>query len=115
MAKLIDASSTTLRWLNSIRLEIEQKYPTLEFGEAKHYAFFKSPKTNRNIVYLHPQKTQIRLFTRLDPSYDNSLQPTPSSGSWAEMYPSIFMIKSENMIKKAVELIISSHKYDATQ
>lgn len=110
--KLITSSPTTLRWLNKIRFEIEQRHPFLTYGESKYWALFKNLKTNRNIAYLQPQKSQIRLFIRLDPFYDNCLQPTPSSGNWAKMYPSIFVIRSENMIEKAIELIISSYEYD---
>lgn len=112
MATLITSSPTTLEWLNKIRSEIERTCPSLKYQESKYYSSFKSLKTNRNIAYLHPQKTQIRLFTRLDSSYDKVLKPTPSSGSWAEMYPSIFVIKSEDMIKKAIELVIKSYEYD---
>lgn len=112
MFKLITSSSTTLQWLNKIRFEIERICPFLGYREAKYYSSFKSTRTKRNIAYLQPQKSQIRLFTRLRPSYDNFLRPTPSSGYWAKMYPSIFVIKSENMIKKAIELIINSYEYD---
>lgn len=115
MAKLITSSPMTLQWLKKIRLEIEQRCSSLEYEEAKYYSSFKSLRRNRNIAYLQPQKSQIRLFLRLEPSHDNSLQSTPSSGNWAEMYPSILVIKSENMIKKAVELIISSFEYDTEQ
>jgi len=113
LAKLITSSPITLQWLNKIRLGIEQRCSFLEYGEAKYYSSFSSLRTNRNVAYLQPQKTQIRLFVRLDPSYDDSLRSTPSTGNWAEMYPSIFVIKSEDMVEKAIELIISSYEYDA--
>jgi hypothetical protein len=101
-----------LEWLNKIKSEIEDKLPPLIYGESKYWASFKNPEINRNVVYLQPQKSQIRLFTRLDLSFDNSLQPTPASSGWAEMYPSIFLIRSENLIDKACNLIISSYKKD---
>ena len=115
MDKLITSSPTTLQWLNKIVSEVKKKRLSLIYGEAKYWASLRSPKTNRNVVYLHPQKTQIRLFTRLDLSYDVGLQQTPASSGWAEMYPSIFLIKSENMIEKAIDLIIASYEYDLHQ
>lgn len=84
----------------------------MKYNETKYWASFKSFNTNRNIVYLHPQKEQIRLFTRLNSSCDDSLRSTPASEKWAEMYPSIFKIRFEQSIDKAVELIIRSHKED---
>jgi len=112
METLITSSPTTLRWLNKIKIKTEERKPSLIYSESKYWASFKSPETNRNVVYLQPQKTQIRLFTRLDLSDDNGLQPTPASSRWAEMYPSTFLIKLEDMIEKAVELIIRSYERD---
>jgi len=112
MDKLITSSPTTLEWLRKIKLRIERKIPSLRYDESKYWASFKNPETNRNVVYLQPQKTQIRLFTRLDPSFDSFLQRTPSSSGWEKMYPSIFLIRSENLIDKAVELIIASYRED---
>ena len=112
MDTLITSSPTTLEWLKKIKFRIEEKISSLIYGESKYWASFKSPETNRNVVYLQPQKTQIRLFTRLDLSFDRFLKPTPASSGWAEMYPSIFLIRSENSIDKAVELIIASYEED---
>jgi len=112
MDTLITSSPTTLEWLKKIKLRIEREIPSLRYDESKYWASFKNPKTNRNVVYLQPQITQIRLFTRLDPSFDSSLKRTPSSSGWAKMYPSIFLITSENLIDKAVELIIASYRED---
>jgi len=112
MDTLITSSPTTIEWLKKIKSKIEGKIPSLIYGESKYWASFKNPETNRNVVYLQPQKTQMRLFTRLDPFFDNAFQPTPASGGWAEMHPSIFLIRSENVIEKAVKLIISSYEQD---
>ena len=90
MDTLITSSPTTLEWLKKIRLRLKEKIPSLTYHESKYWASFKSPETDRSVAYLQPQKTQIRLFTRLDSSSDRFLQPTPSSSGWAEMYPSIF-------------------------
>ena len=112
MDKLITSSLTTLEWLKRIKSKINGKIPSLTYCEYKYWASFKNPGTNRNVVYLQPQKTQIRLFTRLDPSFDNVLQSSPASRNWKLNYPSIFFIRSENAIEKAVELIISSYEQD---
>jgi hypothetical protein len=112
MQTLITSSPTTLRWLNEIKTKTEKKNPSLTYGASKYWASFKSPKTNRNVVYLQPQKSQIKLFTRLDLSFYDSLQSTPASSGWAEMYPSIFLIRSENSVDKTVELIIASYEKD---
>lgn len=112
MDTLITSSTTTLEWLGSIRSKIEGEIPSLIYGKFKYWASFKSPGTKRNVVYLQPQKSQIRLFTKLDPSFDNSLQSTPSSDKWKVGFPSIFLIKSVNSIDKACDLIISSYKED---
>jgi len=101
-----------LKWLREIKFRIEREIPSLIYGEFKYWASFKNPETNRNVVYLQPQRNQIRLFTRLDPSFDSSLQRTPSSSGWKEMYPSIFLITSENLIDKAVDLIRASYNED---
>lgn len=112
MGELITSSPVTLKWLNEIRSEIEQINKWLEYNATKYWATFKSLKTGRNIAYLQPQKTQIRLFLRLEPSSDSSLLPAPSSGSWQKNYPSLFLIKDATMTKKASILIIKSCEYD---
>lgn len=112
MDKLITSSPKTLKWLNRVKTAIEDKMPSLQYSESKYWALFKSPETNRNVVYLQPQKSQIRLFTRLDLSFDSSLQPTPASRGWAERYPAIFLIRSDNAIDRAVGLIMSSYGKD---
>jgi predicted transport protein len=112
MDKLITSSLTTLQWLDKIASEIKKRIPHLTYGNAKYVAFFKNPQTNRNIVYLQPQKKQIRVYLRLNLSDDTYLQRTPISGNWAEMYPSFFITSSESMIEKAIELIMKSYKHD---
>ena len=112
MDALITSSSNTIRWLSTIKTKVEEKNMSLKYSESKYYASFWSPKTKRNIAYLQPQKTQIRLFTRLAPSFNSALQTTPSSSKWADMYPSIFKVRSEDSINKAIEFIISSYEED---
>jgi len=115
MNSLITSSPTTMRWLNKIKLEVEKKIPSFAYKESKYWASFKSSETNRNFCYLNPQKSQIRLFTRLNLSYSDSFQPAPSSGGWEREYPSLFVIRTDDMIEKAIELIISSYNYDLKQ
>lgn len=110
MDKLIQSSTITLRWLKRIKSKIEEKAPSLRYKEAEYYAQFWSPEKNKNIVQIHPQKKQIRVFLRLDLSYDPQLQLTPSTSGYAKSYPSLFLIGDENMIGKAIELIISSYE-----
>jgi hypothetical protein len=110
MDTLVTSSSATREWLRIIKSKIEEKIPSLIYGEFKYWASFKNAETKRNVVYLHPQKGQIRLFTVLDISFDKSLQQTPSSNKWADMFPSIFLIKSGTLIDKACDLIISSYQ-----
>ena len=112
MDRLITSSPTTLEWLNKIKSKIKEEIPSLIYGESKYWASFKNPKMDRNVAYLQPQKSQIRLFTRLNLSFDGSLQPTPSTGAWGKRFPSIFLIRTENSIDKAVNLIIASYKED---
>ena len=112
MDTLITSSPKTLEWLNRIKTKIEKKVLSLQYAESKYWASFRNPETNRNVVYLQPQKNQIRLFTRLDLSFDSSLQPTPASSGWAKMYPAVFLVRSENSIDKAVDLIVSSYEKD---
>lgn len=110
MDKLIASSPKTLGWLNKIRAEIKQRYPSLEYKECKYYAPFRSPERNRNIVQVNPQKNQIRVFLTLDPSFDLRLQPTPSTSYYGKNFPSLFVIKDESMVEKAIKLIIASYQ-----
>lgn len=112
MALLVTSSAKTTEWLNILRSSIKRKLPALEYDESTYWASFRSPDTNRNVAYLQPYKHQIRLFTRLPLSFDSELQPTPASRRWAEMYPSVFKIRSERAIEKATFLIISSYHLD---
>ena len=115
MNRLITSSPTTRRWLNKIRSEIEKRCPSLRYKETKHYAPFFSPEKNKNIAQLNPQPNQIRVFLRLVASYDSRLQPTPSTSGYAKTYPSLFVVRDESMIEKAIGLIISSFEYDHRQ
>ena len=112
MDTLITSSPITLKWIEKIKSEVKRRDSSLIYSESKYWFSFKNLETNRKAVYLQPQKKQIRLFTKLDLTFDNSLKPTPASGSWADTFPSIFLIRSEEAIVKAVKLIISSYELD---
>ena len=112
MDTLITSSPITLKWVEKIKSEIKKRNSSLIYSESKYWFSFKSLETNRKVIYLQPQKRQIRLFTKLDLTFDDSLKPAPTSGSWADTFPSIFLIRSEETIVNAVKLIISSYELD---
>lgn len=109
---LVDSSKTTLRWLERITAEIKKKIPSIVYDESKYYALFKSTENKSNIVALHLQKTQIRLFLKLPVYQDDDLDLTISSGTWAIYYPSMYILRSEKEIEKSIELIVKSYEYD---
>ena len=88
-----------MRWLNRIKSKIEEKIPSLLYGESKYWVTFKNSETNRNVVYLQLLKNEIRLFTIFN-------------FEWEKMKSSQFLIRSEDSIDEAVELIIHSYKED---
>jgi len=109
---LITSSPETLRWLDIIKSNISREIPSAEYNESKYWASFKSPATRRKFVYLQPYKKQMRLFTKLSVSFDVTLELAPSSGTWKAVYPSIFKIRSEHDVEKAIHLIIESYRLD---
>jgi hypothetical protein len=112
LSTLVTASPETRRWLDIIKVNVSKEIPSVEYYEKMHYASFKNPSTNRRFVQLNPLGKQIRLFTKLPVSFDVRFEPTPSSRTWAETYPSIFKIRSEQDIEKATYLIIKSYTFD---
>lgn len=114
MEYLVDSSDKTLKWLSNIRLKMQRKIPDVKFKEVKYWASLKSPEKDRNFVFFHPTKNQIRIFTRLPLEFNKDLQPTPASQNWATMYPTIYTLKNETDLPKAIDLIFRSYKYDLT-
>lgn len=112
MDTLITSSPKTKSWLFIIESNIKQKNSKVRYNETKYWASFKSSRTDRNVAYLQPQKNQIRIFVRLEPSADSVLQKTPASHNWATMYPALFTLESETLMTKAVELILCSFEED---
>ena len=109
---LITASSLTRRWLEIIKADVIREIPSSKYYETKYWASFKNPAINRRFSQLNLLAKEIRVFIKVPVSFDVRLEPTPSSRTWAETYPSIFKVRSENDAKKASYLIIESHKSD---
>jgi hypothetical protein len=109
---LVTASPETRRLLEKIKTNINKENPSIKYYETKHWASFKNPSTNRRFVQLNPLAKEIRVFVKLPLSFDVVLEPTPSSRRWAETYPSIFKMRTEQDTEKAIDLIIKSYKYD---
>lgn len=109
---LVNSSSMTRRWLEQIKSEVKKELPSVRYEDKIYYCPFKNPETNRNFVQLHPQVTQIRLFTKLHKDFDSDLKHSPATGNWNKSFPSLFIIKSENDKEKAIRLIIESYRFD---
>jgi hypothetical protein len=109
---LVDSSPTTRRWLEQIKSEVKKKLPSVRCEDKIHYCPFNNPETDRNFVQLHPQRTQIRLFTKLPTDFDSELKQSPATGSWQKSFPSLFIIKSENDKEKGIRLIMESCRFD---
>ena len=114
MDALIDSSEKTIRWLSKIHDYCIDALLTITYQEGKYWASFKNSKTKRNFAYLHPTKNQIRIFTRLPEGSDNNLTSTPASQNWAEMYPTLFILRNANAIEVALDLIEKSYYHDLT-
>jgi hypothetical protein len=111
MDKIITSSPTTRKWLAKIKYDLEKRCPSIEYKEKKYYVPLYSYNEKKNIAQLNPQTNQIRIFLRLTNSFDTLLQISPSTGAYAKTFPSLFVLKDESMIEKAIELIIRSYKH----
>jgi hypothetical protein len=109
---IVTSSTETRSWLEIVISSVAEQLPQLEYEESKYWGAFKNPQTNRNIVYIQPTKKQIRLHTKLPLTFDHMLEATSASKQWAETCPSLFRVKSEFDVEKAVSLIIGSYNYD---
>jgi hypothetical protein len=112
VASIVTSSAETRTWLELLISSVTEQLPTLEYTESKFWGAFKNPTTHRNIVYIQPTKKQIRLHTRLPLTYDKALETTSASKQWAEACPSLFRVRSEFDLEKAVSLIVGSYNYD---
>ena len=102
---LVQASPTTRSWLQSLRNRLSH----CEYNETKYWAAIRSASDHRVLVYLNPTKRSIRLFLPLHTDDAPHLQPTPSSSSWAERFPSVFRIAGEKDLSTAARLIAKSY------
>ena len=115
MKSIVTSSTETRSWLEIIISGVAEEIPPLEYVESKYWGAFKNPVTHRNVVYLQPTKKQIRLHTRLPLTFDDVLEATSASKEWAETCPSLFRVRSESDIEKAVSLIVGSYNFDLAQ
>jgi hypothetical protein len=88
---------------------LRNRLPHFEYSEAKYYAAFRSESDHRAFAYLNPAKRSIRLFLPLDAGDEPYLQPTPSTSSWAERFPTVFRIAGEQDLLMAARLIAKSY------
>jgi predicted HNH restriction endonuclease len=102
---LVGSSATTRNWLHRLRDEL----PQLEYSETKNWAMFKMGHRGGAVAGLNPSHGHVRLFLALAPAESADLQPTPSSGSRAAQFPSVFWIANEQDLPKARELILRSN------
>lgn len=112
MASIVTSSAETRTWLELVISGVTEQLPALEYIETKYWGTFKNPTTHRNVVYIQPTKKQIRLHMRLPLTFDEALEATSASKEWAETCPSLFRMRSEFDVEKAVSLIVSSYNYD---
>ena len=112
MASIVTSSAETRSWLELVISGVSEQLPALEYLESKYWGAFKNPATNRNVVYVQPTKKQIRLHTRLPLTFDEALEETSASKAWAKTCPSLFRLRSEFDVEKAVALIVGSYNFD---
>lgn len=98
---LVRASHTTRTWLQNLR----ERIPQLNYSEAKYWAAFKAG-TSGAVARLNPSQHSIRLFLRLDSRVEPDLKPSPSTGTWAKLFQSVFDIASEEHLVRANQLIL---------
>jgi HNH endonuclease len=101
---LVQSSPTTRSWLQGLR----HRLPSFEYSEVKYYAAFRSASDHRVLAYLNPAKRSIRVFLPLAFGDAPHLQPTPSTSSWAERFPSVFRIAGEQALSTEARLIAKS-------
>jgi hypothetical protein len=109
---IVTSSAETRTWLELVISGVAEQLPQLEYEESKYWGTFRNPQTHRNIVYIQPTKKQIRLHTKLPLTFDEALEATSASKQWAETCPSLFRLRSEFDVEKAVALIVGSYNFD---
>ena len=112
MNSIVTSSAETRSWLELLISGVADQIPQLEYIESEYWGAFKNPTTHRNVVYIQPTKKQIRLHTRLPLTFDETLEETSASKAWAKTCPSLFRVRSEFDVEKAVSLIVGSYNFD---
>jgi hypothetical protein len=112
MASIVTSSAETRSWLELVISGVAEQLPDLQYIESKYWGAFKNPATHRNVVYIQPTKKQIRVHTRVPLTFDKALEATSASKAWAKTCPSLFRVRSEFDVEKAVSLIVGSYNYD---
>jgi hypothetical protein len=112
VASIVTSSAETRTLLELVIAGVAEQLPALEYMESKYWGAFKNPQTHRNIVYIQPTKKQVRLHTKLPLTYDEALEETSASKAWAKTCPSLFRLRSEFDVEKAVSLIVGSYNFD---
>jgi hypothetical protein len=112
VASIVTSSAETRGWLELVISGVAEQLPALEYVESKYWGAFRNPATNRNVVYIQPTKKQIRVHTRLPLTFDEALEETSASKAWAKTCPSLFRLRSEFDVEKAVSLILGSYNFD---
>ena len=112
MSSIITSSSETRSWLELIIAGVAEQIPDLQYTESKFWGAFKNPATYRNVVYIQPTKETIRIHMKLPLTFDEALEETSASKDWAETCPSLFRVRSEFDVTKAISLIVGSYNFD---
>ena len=112
LSSIATSSTETRNWLELIISSVAKELPHLKYAESKFWGAFRNPDTHRNVVYIQPTKKQIRLHTRLPLTFDEALEETSASKEWGETCPSLFRVRSEFDVEKAVSLIVGAYNFD---
>jgi hypothetical protein len=103
---LVDASSTTLQWLEKlergIKREIDSDFKILR---RKYWAPLRKQGDKKHFAYIHPQKNQIRIVIRLPKSASKYLVISPATKNWYNYFPGMFKIKNEDDINIAIRIL----------
>lgn len=85
---------------------LRDELPGVKYSEKSYWAAFGNGR--RKVAQLNVNRRGIRLFLALAPDDVSGLQTTPSSGSWAAEFPSVFPIANEADLPRARQLILRS-------
>ncbi len=112
---LVRSPPETRNWLELIITGVATNTSQLEYVKSQFWGTFRNSATRRNVVYVQPTRKQIRLHMHLPLSYDDNLEATSASKHWAKTCPSLFRVKSEADIEKAISLITGAYQFDLSR